>query len=74
MRRGISRQKAPVAYDINGSIYVYSREYLLDPGTKTAISDRSLVWVMDEISAFDIDREADFIFLEYLVEKGLVSL
>ncbi len=68
------RQDAPAVYDMNASIYVYSREYLMDETTKSAISDRSLAFVMDELSAFDIDREIDFCFLEYLLSKGLVRL
>jgi len=70
----LRRQDAPLVYDVNASIYVYDRNYLLDKGTKRPISDRSLVWIMDEFSAFDIDSEADFQFVEFLVSKGLVRL
>ena len=68
------RQDAPKVFDMNASIYIYDREYLLDKKTKTAISDCSLIWEMDEYSAFDIDHELDFKFIEYLVSKRLVSL
>ena len=68
------RQAAPKVYDMNASIYVYDRKYLLNKKNKTAISDHSLVWVMDELSAFDIDSEIDFQFIEFLVSKGVVSL
>ncbi len=70
----MSRQAAPRVYDLNASIYVYSRQYLLDPKTKTPVSDRSKVLVMEEWSAFDIDHESDFQFIEFLVNKGLVKL
>lgn len=70
----LSRQTAPKVYDMNASIYVYDRNYLLDENTKTALSDRSLIMVMDENSAFDIDTELDFQFVEYLTAKGLVKL
>lgn len=69
-----SRQEAPRVYDMNASIYVYDRDYLLDPSAKSALSDQTLVYVMDEISTFDIDAEADFDFIEYLVTKGRVKL
>jgi CMP-N-acetylneuraminic acid synthetase len=70
----LRRQDAPAVYDVNASIYVYDREYILDDITGSALSDRTLVYVMDEISAFDIDSERDFQFIEYLVTKGVVKL
>lgn len=68
------RQDAPKVYDANASIYVYDRNYLLDDNTESSLSNRTLIWIMDEFSAFDIDSEADFQFVEFLVKKRLVSL
>jgi len=68
------RQDAPVVYDMNASIYVYDRAFLLNETTKTAISPRSLVSLMDEKSAFDIDSEEDFHFIEYMVKNNIVTL
>ena len=68
------RQDAPRVYDMNASIYVYDREFLLDRSAVTAVTDRSLIWEMSELSAFDIDHESDFQFIEFLVAKGLVRL
>jgi CMP-N,N'-diacetyllegionaminic acid synthase len=68
------RQDAPKVYDMNASIYVYDRDYLIDDENNSAVSDRSLVWEMDELSAFDIDSEMDFQFIEFLVQKGWVKL
>lgn len=68
------RQDAPAVYDMNASIYIYDRDYLLDKKTFSAISDRSLVWVMDEFSAIDIDSEFDFRFIEFLVDNKVVRL
>ena len=70
----LRRQDAPKVYDMNASIYVYDRNYILNQATRTGIQGRTLIWVMDELSAFDIDTEKDFIFVEYLVSKGLVTL
>lgn len=70
----LRRQDAPLVYDMNASICVYSKEYLLDDKNKSVISDRSLVYIMDELSSFDIDKEIDFNFVEFLVTKGVVSL
>jgi CMP-N-acetylneuraminic acid synthetase len=68
------RQDAPRVYDMNASIYVYRREFLLNPATKSPVSPRSCAWIMDEISAIDIDGELDFKFIEFLFSKGLVHL
>lgn len=69
-----SRQQAPKIYDMNASIYVYDRKYLLSKNTKSAISSKSLILMMDEFSAFDIDSEADFQFIEFLLSKGAIKL
>ncbi len=64
------RQDAPKVYAMNASIYVYQRDYLIDPNTVSAISSQSVVYEMAEISGVDIDREIDFRFVEFLVSSG----
>ena len=68
------RQDAPKVYDMNASIYIYDRRYLLNENTKSPVSDKSLVYLMDELSAFDIDNESDIKFIEFLVSRGAVKL
>lgn len=70
----LCRQDAPRVYDMNASIYVYARDFLLNDAITSAVQGRTLVWVMDERSAIDIDTEDDFLFVEYLVSKGMVTL
>ncbi|MBF0594724.1 MAG: acylneuraminate cytidylyltransferase family protein [Candidatus Omnitrophica bacterium] len=70
----LRRQDAPVVFDMNASIYVYARDFLLNPAVRTAVEGRTLAWLMDKVSAFDIDTEEDFIFVDYLITKGLVTL
>ncbi len=70
----LRRQDAPVIYDMNASIYVYARDFLLNPKTKTCLSNKTFVWEMPESSAFDIDGELDFQWIEFLVNKGVVKL
>ena len=70
----LSRQDAPQVYDMNASIYVYDRNYLLDEKNNDLGSGRIFAWVMDRFSAFDIDNETDFIFVEFLISKKLVSI
>jgi N-acylneuraminate cytidylyltransferase/CMP-N,N'-diacetyllegionaminic acid synthase len=67
--RVLSRQDAPEVYDMNASIYVYNRDFL--DVAESVHSGRALVHVMDDISAHDIDRNIDFEFIEYLLDKGV---
>ncbi len=67
-----SRQTAPEVYDMNGSIYVYRREALL-PEHPRAVTDRSIIYVMDHI-CFDLDEPEDYDYLAYLVNTGKVKL
>ena len=62
----LSRQAAPKVYEINGSIYVYKREYLL--GATTVFSDKAGIYVMKDTS-IDIDSEADLEYMTYLLKK-----
>lgn len=70
----VRRQDTPKVYDMNASIYIYRRDYLLDEKNTSPISDGSVVYVMDEISRTDIDHEVDFKYIEFLVKEGIVNL
>ena len=70
----IRRQDAPKVYDLNASIYFYKREFIIQEDQKTPITENSSVYIMNEFSGMDIDREIDFIFVEQLVKEGLVKL
>ena len=65
------RQIAPVVYDMNASIHVYSRAYLMDDWNWHVCSERSLPWVMDDLAAVDIDSEEDFRYVEFLLREGV---
>jgi N-acylneuraminate cytidylyltransferase/CMP-N,N'-diacetyllegionaminic acid synthase len=73
LAKGIARrQDAPKVYNMNASIYMYSVEYL---ETATGVfSPRSAIYEMDELSAFDIDRELDFKLVEFFIREGLFQL
>lgn len=65
----VRRQDSPEVYDMNASIYIFNRDFLF---TADSIhSGKAVVYVMDDISAFDIDREIDFQFIEFLLKKGV---
>jgi CMP-N,N'-diacetyllegionaminic acid synthase len=70
----VRRQDAPVIYDLNASIYIYRASFLANENTKTALDGKTMAWVMDEKSAFDIDTQEDFDFVEYMTNKGMVHL
>lgn len=73
-RAVLSRQKAPLVYDMNASIYFYARRYLLNKKNITAISDDSIAYIMDDLAGIDIDKKLDFDFVEYLIKKRMVAL
>jgi CMP-N,N'-diacetyllegionaminic acid synthase len=65
-----SRQIAPPVYDMNASIHVYTREYLLDERNWHVCSPRSLPYVMEDLAAVDIDTELDLSYVEFLLTSG----
>ncbi len=68
------RQDAPVVFEMNASMYVYDRAFLLDERHRSPLGGRAVVYEMPESSAFDIDTEMDLRFVEFLVKEGLVRL
>jgi CMP-N-acetylneuraminic acid synthetase len=60
------RQDAPEVYQLNGSIYVWSREALLLQNK--AICARTDVYVMPALNSVDIDTEDDWAFAELAAE------
>lgn len=63
------RQDAPKVYSINGSIYIYNRDFL--ETTNSLHCEKERVYIMDELSSIDIDREIDFQFVDFLLEHGI---
>lgn len=70
----IRRQDAPIVYEMNASMYIYDRSFLLDANNKTPYAKRAMVYEMPKICAIDIDSELDFKYIEFLIKEGLVSL
>lgn len=64
------RQDAPRVWDMNASIYFYRREFLLRGKATTPFSDKTAIYVMDDLSRYDIDSELDFKFVEFLIKEG----
>ncbi len=70
--RYTTRQSAPKVYDMNASIYVYRRE-ALDRENPRAVTDRSLVYVMDHV-CFDLDEPSDYDYLAFLLDTGRIRI
>ncbi len=63
----LSRQAAPPVYDMNASFYFFRRRFF-ELGHESAITDRSLVHLMDHI-CFDIDHPLDYEIMDFLVRE-----
>lgn len=61
------RQDAPPVYELNGSIYVWRREAILQE--LPAINDRTGYWVMPKECSFDIDTSLDFDIAAFVAHK-----
>ena len=60
-----ARQQLPVCYDMNASIYVFERDYLLDAKSENR---KAHIWIMEDTGILDIDSENDFKLMEVLTE------
>ena len=65
----VRRQDAKEVFEMNASIYIYNRDFLMK--TKTLHSDKTIIYEMPEIASVDIDKELDFMFIEFLLERGV---
>jgi len=64
----IRRQDSPRCYDLNASIYVWSRPALFSD-LATVIGDNTLLFVMPQERSHDIDSDLDFQFVEFLLSR-----
>lgn len=64
----LTRQSAPAVYELNASFYIYRPAFFTSHIT-TAISDRSLIYVMPH-ACFDLDHPIDFEFMEFLFKNN----
>lgn len=67
----VSRQAAPKTYDMNASIYVWTRKSLLN--NDKVITDRTSIYVMPEDRSIDIDSEIDWKLVELLMTDRVKS-
>lgn len=73
VKKGIflSRQAAPIVYDLNASFYFYRRAFF-DMENQSTITDQSLIYQMPHI-CFDLDHPIDIEFMEFLLVNNKLS-
>ena len=66
------RQDAPECFDLNASVFVWTRGALFS-GNDYVLGDDTLLFEMPEERSIDIDTEIDFRFVEFLMSAGETS-
>lgn len=67
-----TRQSAPKCYDMNASIYIFTRQRLLH--SDSVFGKNTALYVMSEDTAFDVDSELDFKIVEFLIKSKNLSV
>ncbi len=69
----VRRQDAPRCYDLNGSIYIWSRQALFEKDQ--VFGNRTKLFIMEQEHSYDVDTALDFAFVEFLAERqaGIAS-
>ncbi|MBH0328295.1 flagellar modification protein B [Brevibacillus brevis] len=63
----VRRQDSPKCYDMNASIYVWSREAFY--GANSVFYADTMLFEMPEERSIDIDSEVDFMFVDFLLNQ-----
>jgi CMP-N-acetylneuraminic acid synthetase len=64
----LTRQSAPIVYELNASFYIFRRIFF-ESKCKSTISKKSLIYEMPHI-CFDLDHKVDFDFMEFLISNN----
>jgi CMP-N-acetylneuraminic acid synthetase len=67
----LSRQTAPIVYDLNASFYFYRREFF-EQNYKNAYTEKSLIFEIPHL-CFDLDEPIDFEFMSYLLDNNKLN-
>ncbi|NQV83559.1 MAG: acylneuraminate cytidylyltransferase family protein [Rhodospirillales bacterium] len=65
----VRRQDSPACFDLNGAVYAWRREALFSDAPMS-VADDTVIYVMAEERAIDIDSELDFLIIEHLMAKA----
>ncbi len=61
-----ARQQAPVCYDVNASLYIFARDFVLGEGARDLWKGRLRVHEMYDTGILDIDSEEDHLLMEVI--------
>lgn len=61
----LRRQDSPKCFDMNGSIYIWRREVLMQ--AQAVLLDKTIIYIMPEERSVDIDTELDFKIVEMIL-------
>jgi CMP-N-acetylneuraminic acid synthetase len=64
----IRRQDAPIIYENNASIYIWSRKAILK--NNKILNKNTIFYEMPHERSIDIDSELDFKLVEFLLKKN----
>lgn len=64
----VSRQQAPMCYDMNASIYAYRREFIINKDNTKVFDGKAIVYEMIDTAVLDIDNEEDFELMEVMAK------
>lgn len=62
------RQDCPPVYDLDTTVWIYSREAIMDIGQR--IPPRTRLYIVPEERSIHIDTESDFMIVEFLMRKS----
>ena len=65
----LARQLAPKVFELNASIYIWKRDFLLS--SNNIFNKKTGTYLMPENRSVDIDNELDFQIIEFLMKKKL---
>jgi len=68
------RQDVPPAYRINGLLYLWRRDHVLNASTPQYYEKAHCMLIVPEIRAGDIDTAQDLAMMELLLREGLIQL
>ncbi|WP_456277639.1 acylneuraminate cytidylyltransferase family protein [Bacillus sp. AK128] len=63
------RQDAPKTYELNGAVYIASKEFLLE--YETFLTDDTIAYEMPRERSYDIDTEMDLKIVKFLIENNI---
>ncbi len=66
--KNTARQQAPACYDVNASLYVFSRDYLFGNAASDIWAGRIRFYQMFDTGILDIDSEEDYLLLEVIAD------